>query len=69
MDTIIIMAGGLGKRMNSELPKVLHNVHGKPMLSHVIEQSLMLNPYKIFIVGKYKNLIEQTIGELNNKVE
>jgi UDP-N-acetylglucosamine diphosphorylase/glucosamine-1-phosphate N-acetyltransferase len=71
MDTIvIIMAGGLGKRMNSDLPKVLHTVHNKPMLCHVIEQSIQLNPYKIFIVvGKYKNIIEQTIGELNNKVE
>jgi len=71
MDTIIIiMAGGLGKRMNSELPKILHVVHNKPMLCHVIEQSIQLNPYKIFIVvGKYKNIIEQTIGELNNKVE
>jgi len=71
MDTIIIiMAGGLGKRMNSNLPKVLHTIHGKPMLCHVIEQSLALTPYKIFIVvGKYKNIIEQTIGELKDKVE
>uniref|UniRef100_A0A6C0B8W3 UDP-N-acetylglucosamine diphosphorylase n=1 Tax=viral metagenome TaxID=1070528 RepID=A0A6C0B8W3_9ZZZZ len=71
MDTIIIiMAGGLGKRMNSDLPKVLHTIHGNPMLSHVIEQSLSLNPYKIFVVvGKYKNIIEQTIGELKDKVE
>jgi bifunctional UDP-N-acetylglucosamine pyrophosphorylase/glucosamine-1-phosphate N-acetyltransferase len=39
------------------------------MLSHVIEQSLALNPYKIFVVvGKYKNLIEETIGELKDKV-
>jgi UDP-N-acetylglucosamine diphosphorylase/glucosamine-1-phosphate N-acetyltransferase len=71
MDTIIIiMAGGLGKRMNSDLPKVLHTVHGKPMLSYVIEQSLMLNPYKIIVVvGKYKNVIEHVIGELKDKVE
>ena len=71
MDTIIvIMAGGLGKRMNSDLPKVLHRIHGKPMLCHAIEQSLALNPHKIFIVvGKYKNVIEQTIGELKDKVE
>jgi UDP-N-acetylglucosamine diphosphorylase/glucosamine-1-phosphate N-acetyltransferase len=71
MDTIVvIMAGGLGKRMNSELPKVLHTVHGKPMLSHVIEQSLALNPFKLFIVvGKYKKVIEQTIGQLKDKVE
>ena len=34
---VIIMAGGLGKRMESTLPKVLHKVLDKPMLVHVIE--------------------------------
>ena len=52
---IIIMAGGLGKRMNSELPKVLHCIKGKPMLVRVIEQALFLKPSKIFVVvGKYQ---------------
>ena len=71
MNTIvIIMAGGLGKRMNSDLPKVLHIINNKPMLTHVIEQSIKLNPYKIFVVvGKNKNKIEETIGDLKNKVQ
>ena len=43
---VIIMAGGLGKRMNSDLPKVLHCIKGKPMLVRVLEQSLLLNPDK-----------------------
>jgi len=64
---IIIMAGGLGKRMNSNLPKVLHKINNKPMLVHVIEQSILLNPYQIFIVvGKYKDIIEKTISEYIN---
>jgi len=37
--TTIIMAGGLGKRMNSETPKVLHLVKGKPMLCYVLEKA------------------------------
>lgn len=61
---IIIMAGGLGKRMNSKLPKVLHCVKQKPMLVHVLEQSLLLNPKHIFIVvGKYKDIIQNTLNE------
>ena len=32
----VILAAGKGSRMKSELPKVLHPVCGKPMLSHVI---------------------------------
>jgi UDP-N-acetylglucosamine diphosphorylase/glucosamine-1-phosphate N-acetyltransferase len=71
MNTIvIIMAGGLGKRMNSDLPKVLHTINHKPILTHVIEQSIQLNPHKIFVVvGKNKNKIEEAIGDLKNKVQ
>jgi len=60
---ILIMAGGLGKRMNSELPKVLHKVNNKPMIVHIIENSLKINPYKLLIVvGKYKKIIEEIIN-------
>lgn len=56
------MAGGLGKRMNSELPKVLHCIKDKPMLVHVVEQSLLLKPLKILVVvGKYKDIIKTTL--------
>uniref|UniRef100_A0A6C0E2B0 UDP-N-acetylglucosamine diphosphorylase n=1 Tax=viral metagenome TaxID=1070528 RepID=A0A6C0E2B0_9ZZZZ len=61
---IIIMAGGLGKRMNSHLPKVLHNIGGKPMLVHIINQTFLLNPVKIFIVvGKFRGIIEETLSK------
>ena len=59
---VLIMAGGLGKRMNSTLPKVLHKVLNYPMLVHVIKTSLQLKPKKIIIiVGKYKDVIDSTI--------
>lgn len=68
---VIIMAGGLGKRMESDLPKVLHNVVDPtnknielPMLTHVINTSVKLNPSKIFIiVGKYYKIIKETINK------
>ena len=40
--SVIILAAGQGTRMKSELPKVLHPVAGKPMLSHVIEAAKTL---------------------------
>ena len=56
----IIMAGGLGKRMKSEVLKVLHVIAGKPMLCHVINTAQLLNPHKILIiVGKYKKTLYQ----------
>lgn len=47
---IIILAAGLGKRMQSDLPKVLHAVAGKPMLQHVIETAQKLNPDRIHVL-------------------
>ena len=59
---VIVMAGGLGKRMQSELPKVLHNLDNKPMLVRVLENSFLLNPKRILVVvGKYKDIISSTI--------
>lgn len=61
---IVIMAGGLGKRMESDIPKVLHNIINKPLIVHVIEESIKLMPKKIIIiVGKYRDIIKQTIDE------
>jgi bifunctional UDP-N-acetylglucosamine pyrophosphorylase / glucosamine-1-phosphate N-acetyltransferase len=37
MAHVIILAGGKGTRMKSELPKVLHQVHGIPIIQHLLE--------------------------------
>lgn len=59
---VLIMAGGLGKRMESTIPKVLHKILNFPMIIHVIKTALLLNPEKIIvIVGQYKNIIDNTI--------
>lgn len=61
---ITILAGGLGKRMNSMLPKILHEVNNKPMLVKIIEEVVELNPEKIIIiVGQYKELIKSTLDK------
>ena len=63
---VIIMAGGLGKRMRSTLPKVLHEILDKPMLVHVVERALELKPVKILIVvGKYLPVISETLKTYN----
>ena len=63
---VIILAGGLGKRMESDLPKVCHKFKSIPMIVRVITESLKTNPIKIFIVvGKYKNVIKETLYRYN----
>lgn len=60
---VIIMAGGLGKRMYSDLPKVLHKIANQPMLVHIVRQAMQICPKKIFIVvGKYRAIIEETLS-------
>ena len=51
---IIVLAAGKGTRMNSKLPKVLHPLKNKPLLSHVIDTSKKLSPSKIIVVVGYK---------------
>jgi bifunctional UDP-N-acetylglucosamine pyrophosphorylase/glucosamine-1-phosphate N-acetyltransferase len=42
--TVAIMAAGKGTRLKSQLPKVLHEVGGKPLLEHVIRAAVRLVP-------------------------
>lgn len=65
---ITIMAGGLGKRMESNIPKVIHKLNNIPLIIHVINSALQLNPKKILIiVGKYKIEIEKEIKNYINQ--
>jgi UDP-N-acetylglucosamine diphosphorylase/glucosamine-1-phosphate N-acetyltransferase len=63
---IIIMAGGLGKRMNSIIPKVLHLVDNIPMIVRIINEAKKLKPSHILlVVGQYKSNIEEKLKEYN----
>jgi bifunctional UDP-N-acetylglucosamine pyrophosphorylase/glucosamine-1-phosphate N-acetyltransferase len=48
--TVVVLAAGQGKRMNSELPKVLQPLAGKPMLGHVLQAARALDPAAIHVV-------------------
>ena len=59
---ICILAAGKGTRMNSSIPKVLHEINDKPLIHHVIETSISLNPQKIItIIGYKKELVKKSV--------
>ncbi len=47
---IVILAAGQGTRMKSALPKVLHDLGGRPLLQHVIDTARRLDPTRIVVV-------------------
>ncbi|MDP8205898.1 MAG: NTP transferase domain-containing protein [Candidatus Electryonea clarkiae] len=50
----IILAAGHGKRMKSDLPKVLHKVGGKTLIEHVVKQAKNIGADSIIVVVGYK---------------
>lgn len=61
---VVILAAGMGKRMHSDLPKVLHKLAGKPLLAHVIDSARALGPSRIFVIyGHGGEKVPQIMGE------
>jgi bifunctional UDP-N-acetylglucosamine pyrophosphorylase/glucosamine-1-phosphate N-acetyltransferase len=48
--SVVILAAGRGKRMNSLIPKVLHEVLGRPMLQYAVDAVKLLKPQKTVVV-------------------
>jgi len=52
--SVIVLAAGKGKRMKSEIPKVLHRISGQPILYYVLSLAVRLNPKNIFVITGQK---------------
>ena len=64
---VVILAAGMGKRMQSALPKVLHTLAGKPLLLHVIDTARTLAPSKLCVIyGHGGAAVPQMVQQLNN---
>ncbi len=60
---IVILAAGQGKRMHSNLPKVLHPIAGKPLAQHVIDTARQLAPEKLIVVyGHGGDVVRATLA-------
>jgi bifunctional UDP-N-acetylglucosamine pyrophosphorylase/glucosamine-1-phosphate N-acetyltransferase len=62
---VIILAGGYGKRMNSDLPKALIPLAGKPLIMHVIDavKASGVSVAPIIVVGQKREQIVSALGD------
>ncbi|MET0100695.1 MAG: bifunctional UDP-N-acetylglucosamine diphosphorylase/glucosamine-1-phosphate N-acetyltransferase GlmU [Sedimenticola sp.] len=61
---VVILAAGKGTRMKSALPKVLHSLAGRPLVSHVIGTARELGAEKIAVVyGHGGELVPRSMND------
>jgi bifunctional UDP-N-acetylglucosamine pyrophosphorylase/glucosamine-1-phosphate N-acetyltransferase len=64
--SVVILAAGQGKRMKSDLPKVLQPVAGRPLLKHVIDTARELSASDIHVVyGHGGELVREALASEN----
>ncbi len=52
--SVIVLAAGMGKRMKSDRPKVLHEICFKPVLYYILSAVYKLNPKNVYVVVGFK---------------
>ncbi len=59
----VVLAAGKGKRMNSDLPKVLHRIHGRPMIAILLDTLVRMNFDRIVVVIGHKGeMVKEALG-------
>jgi bifunctional UDP-N-acetylglucosamine pyrophosphorylase/glucosamine-1-phosphate N-acetyltransferase len=60
---VVILAAGKGKRMKSDLPKVLFDLSGWPLIRHVIDAAKRLKPTRmIAVTGHGRQLVDEALA-------
>lgn len=66
MFTSVILAAGMGTRMKSKMPKVLHRVCGKPLTKWVIDASKEAGAdLVVTIIGHGADMVRKTLGDVS----
>ncbi len=61
---VVVLAAGLGKRMVSQQPKVLHQLAGLPLAAHVLRTLIPLSPSRtVLVVGHGAAQVSAALGE------
>ncbi|TCC56508.1 bifunctional UDP-N-acetylglucosamine diphosphorylase/glucosamine-1-phosphate N-acetyltransferase GlmU [Kribbella pittospori] len=63
---VVIMAAGLGTRMKSAIPKVLHEIGGRSLVGHAVVTARALDPeHLVVVVGSGRELVEAHLQEID----
>ena len=66
---VLVLAAGTGTRMRSDIPKVLHPIAGRSMLSHVLHAVAKVAPQHLVVVlGQQRTEVEPAIAELADEL-
>ncbi len=67
---VVILAAGMGKRMHSALPKVLHTLADMPLIEHVVRTAAKLTPKAIHVVtGHGSEKVEAFLNTLPDEIK
>lgn len=66
----IILAAGKGTRMKSAIPKVMHQIAGESLISHVVSSLVPLTPEKtIVVIAPEMNSVKQTVNKIDTSAK
>ncbi|HET6737997.1 MAG TPA: bifunctional UDP-N-acetylglucosamine diphosphorylase/glucosamine-1-phosphate N-acetyltransferase GlmU [Kribbella sp.] len=64
---VVIMAAGLGTRMKSATPKVLHEIGGRSLVGHAVLTARSLSPeHLVVVVGNGRELVEEHLKNVDS---
>src|SRR5580765_829238 len=64
---VVVLAAGQGTRMKSRLPKVLHELAGKPLVEYVLKSAEAISPSTItLVVGHAADEVRTSVGNRPN---
>ncbi|MGE5475309.1 MAG: bifunctional UDP-N-acetylglucosamine diphosphorylase/glucosamine-1-phosphate N-acetyltransferase GlmU [Bacteroidales bacterium] len=67
---IIVLAAGMGTRMKSDLPKVMHPLAGRPMVQHLMDTVSGLNPDRVVVVvGPGMDVVADAVAPAHTVVQ
>ncbi|MCK0138366.1 bifunctional UDP-N-acetylglucosamine diphosphorylase/glucosamine-1-phosphate N-acetyltransferase GlmU [Aliiroseovarius sp. F47248L] len=66
---LIVLAAGMGTRMNSDLPKVMHEIAGVPLFAHALASGAALSPDRaVLVVGHGAEMVEAAAKDIDPEI-